>query len=272
MPELVLSDGDTIFFQHHGSGTPLFLVSGLAGRADFWSSHIDRLSKQYLVVTHDHRGTGASSRRRMNFSIEQMSSDVIALADHIGVESFLVVGHSTGGAIAQTLALDYPDRIRALVLSATWAGKDSYIESLFSLRSDVLEEMGLDAYRRLANLMLKPTKNFADLIPSTLSANLVDDGLSTASAIADDTHNIGGRIRALLAYNRRDELHKIHQPTLVSCATDDVIIPPHCSDELYRLIPDAELKKYPDGGHAYTNVFAEAFGQDLLNFLCAKTR
>jgi len=267
MPRLTLTDGDQICFEHYGSGTSLFLVSGLAGRAEFWSSHIEKLSKQYLVVTHDHRGTGSSTRRRMSFSIEQMSSDVIALADHLGIEQFHILGHSTGGAIAQTLALDHSDRIRGLVLSATWAGKDSYIESLFSLRRDVLEEMGLNAYHRLANIMLKPSNAFADLLPTALVDNLMEDGASTAGAIADDTYNTSSRIRALLEFDRRADLHRIKHRTLISCATDDVIIPPHCSDELHDGIADSILKKYSSGGHAYTNVLEEEFRSDLMAFL-----
>lgn len=257
---MTLEDGDQLWFEHCGSGKPLFLISGLGGCGDFWTTHLDRLAQHFLVVVHDHRGTGASSRRPIQFSIAQMSSDVIALADHIGVDSLHVVGHSTGGAIAQTLALDHPDRVRSLVLSATWAGRDGYIDSLFSLRRDVLEQMGLTAYQRLANIMLKPPNAFADLFPSVPDVQLSGKG------VADDAQNISGRIRALLEFDRRDDLHRIKQPTLISCAEDDVIIPPHCSRELHQLISGSSLKVYSSGGHAYSNVLADEFSTDLLTF------
>lgn len=260
MPHLTLNDGDQLWFEHNGSGPPLFLVAGLGGRGEFWDAHVEHLSKSFLVVTHDHRGTGASSKRRMQFSIAQMTSDVVAIADHLDIESFHIVGHSTGGAIAQTLALDYPTRVRSLALSATWAGRDSYIDSLFSLRRDVLEQMGLGAYQRMANLMLKPPRSFVDRLPV-----LADVGVKAAD-IGNDAHNISNRIVALLEFDRRDDLHQIYQPTFISCAEDDVIIPPHCSTELHRGIDGSTLNIYPDGGHAYTNVRVDEFRNDLLSF------
>ncbi len=261
MPHLTLDDGDQLWFEHHGSGPPLLLVTGLGGRADFWDAHVERLSKHYLVVTHDHRGTGASSRRRMQFSIDQMAADVLALADHLDIESFHVCGHSTGGAIAQTLALDHSTRVRCLILSATWAGKDSYIDSLFSLRRDVLEQMGLSAYRRMANLMLKPPRSFVSQLPELASIGI------DAPAVGDDAHNISNRIRALLDFDRVDQLAAINNRTFISCARDDVIIPPHCSEVLHRCITGSTLKVYASGGHAYTNVLVDEFNADLLSFL-----
>ena len=264
MPSLTLADGDKLAFEFEGSGEPVLLVSGLGGRGDYWRGVSEFLRRRFLVVSHDHHGTGNSSRRTIDFSIEQMANDTLALADHLGLSRFHVIGHSTGGAIAQTLALDHSDRIRKLVLSATWPGRDSYVESLFTFRRDVLEQMGVPAYQRLANLMLKPPSNFASLLPQVLAGD-ADKPWSDAQVV--DARNLSRRIVALLAFDRRHELHRIEHPCLVSCAKDDVIIPPHLSRELHDRLANSEFKMFSHGGHAYTDVHAHEFSEDVIAFL-----
>ena len=104
-----------------GSGPPLLLVPGLGGRAEFWDPVVPPLAARFTVILHDHRGTGRSSIERIDYSIAQMTGDVIALLDHLGFDRAHLIGHSTGGAIGQTLAIDFPQRLDRLVLSATWA-------------------------------------------------------------------------------------------------------------------------------------------------------
>jgi aminoacrylate hydrolase len=56
------------------------------------------------VVIHDHRGTGESSRSRIRYSVDQMTDDLLAVMDDLRIVKAHLVGHSTGGAIGQTMA------------------------------------------------------------------------------------------------------------------------------------------------------------------------
>jgi aminoacrylate hydrolase len=126
MPVVTLADGEELYYEVHGQGPPLVLVSGLNGVGAFWKPHLDALSRNYRVVLHDHRGTGRSSPSRIDYSVEQMAGDLVELLDHLEIGKADIVGHSTGGAICQVLGIDHPGRVASLVLSATWTVADGY--------------------------------------------------------------------------------------------------------------------------------------------------
>ena len=98
-----------IDYEEYGEGPPLMFVSGLGGVGSYWTPQIEAFAKHYRVIIHDHRGTGQSTKSKIRYSLEQMSADTIGLMDVLGVSSAHLVGHSTGGAIAQILCLDHPD-------------------------------------------------------------------------------------------------------------------------------------------------------------------
>ena len=105
-----------IFYEGHGEGPPLFLVSGLGGAAAYWTPNLPALSERYRVITHDHRGAGQSSHSKIAYSVDQMTDDLVRLMDHLRIERAHVLGHSTGGAIGQTLAVTHPERLASLVI------------------------------------------------------------------------------------------------------------------------------------------------------------
>lgn len=249
-------EGVTLWFDDVGTGEPLFAVSGLSGIASFWDPHVDALTQDHRVITHDHRGTGRSSRTRGDYSIEQMAQDVLAIADHLNIDSFHFIGHSTGGAIGQHLAVHHADRIKTLVLSSTWAGSDSYMQSLFTLRRDVLKDMGMKAYKRIGSLLLKPPALFKD-----------NAYPSTEEETPADAHITLSRLQALLSFDIRERLNEIVAPTLIMCTEDDVITPPHLSRELSEKVVRSELVMLNAGGHFYPETFPGEFQQHVLAFL-----
>ncbi len=146
MPVLRLSDGEELYYEIHGQGPPLALISGLNGTGAFWTPHLPALGVRFTVVLHDHRGTGRSSPSRIDYSIDQMADDVLQLLDHLEIHEARLVGHSTGGAICQTLAIERPERVARMVLSATWTATDAYFRRLFEVRSDTLRALGPEGY------------------------------------------------------------------------------------------------------------------------------
>jgi aminoacrylate hydrolase len=75
----------------------------------------------------------------------------------------------------------------------------------------------------------------------------------------------------MLAFDRTSELGRIKTPTLVIGAEDDLVTPAYFSEELARLIPEAEVKIFPRGGHYLTEVQAREFNNAVLPFLVAHT-
>src|SRR5882757_2630864 len=84
MPQIKLRDGAELYYEKHGNGPPLFLVSGLGGDGRFWGANVEALAKHFTVIVHDHRGTGRSTLSRIAYSVAQMADDALQLIDALG--------------------------------------------------------------------------------------------------------------------------------------------------------------------------------------------
>ena len=124
MPRIQVGDG-ALYYERQGVGFPVMFLSGLAGFASFWQDQFAAFAKTFDVITHDHRGIGQSDLTRSGFTVDRMAADVIGLMDALEIERAHVVGHSTGGAMAQILAIEHPKRLASVVLSATWTKPDA---------------------------------------------------------------------------------------------------------------------------------------------------
>jgi aminoacrylate hydrolase len=260
MPKANIGDAE-IYYEEHGSGEPLLLVSGLGGTAAYWKPNIPALAAKYRVIVHDHRGAGQSTHSRIRYSVDQMTDDVLRLMDHLKIERAHLVGHSTGGAIGQTMAIRNPERLRKLVLFATWTKADKFFRQLFEARRALLTQVGKEAYGRGGTLFLYP--------PSWIKANevLVEEREKLSIATFAPPEVVASRIDAIVAFDRTAGLGSIRTPTLVLGAKDDVITPAYFSEELARDIPGAKLEIMPEGGHCASETALEAFNRAVVSFL-----
>jgi aminoacrylate hydrolase len=263
MATIALGDAE-LYYEDTGRGEPLLLVPGLSGRGSFWAGQVADFARDFRVVVHDHRGTGRSTHSRIHYSVEQMAADVLRLMDALGIEAAHLVGHSTGGAIGQVLALEHPRRLRSLVLSATWAGPDPYFLRLFESRKAVLLTHGVEAYLRTSALFMSP--------PAWISANdvLLTEQHRAALAEAAPVEVTASRIEAIMRHDRRSRLGEIRTPTLVIVAQDDMITPRFYSDELASRVPGAKLVVLDSGGHAAPGLSAAAYNAAVGTFLRAQ--
>lgn len=250
-----------LYYEAHGSGEPLFLVSGLGGTAAYWKPNLPALAAKYRVIVHDHRGAGNSAHSKIRYSVDQMTDDLVRLMDHLEIERAHLVGHSTGGAIGQTLAVTRPERLKKLVLFATWTKADKFFRQLFAARRALLTEVGKEAYVRAGTLFLYP--------PSWIKANerMIEERESLTIAAFAPPEVVASRIDAIVAFDRTAELSRIRTPTLVLCAKDDFITPAYFSEQLAQMIPGAQLVLMPQGGHCASETVLEAFNATLLTFL-----
>ena len=155
MPTEHLPTGIDLYYEVHGQGEPLVLIPSTAFAADVWlSSQVPELSKSLQVVIFDPRGCGRSTPAQGVYTIEQMAADVLALLDHLRLPAAHVLGHSMGGRIALALALDFPGRVKSLLLAATGSGQagrsgpESGVPGLpFRLVHDLVT-MGFEEYVR----------------------------------------------------------------------------------------------------------------------------
>jgi aminoacrylate hydrolase len=167
--------------------------------------------------------------------------------------------------MAQVLAIDHPKRFASVVLSATWTKADAYFRRLFSLRKEILQRLGPSMYLQESTLLLFPSwwiaRNNEQL------RRLEAQQLATFAS----AEVVASRIDAMLAFDRTADLARIKLPTLVVGAEDDIVTPAYFAEELARLIPGAEIKIFPRGGHFLNQVRAREFNNAVLPFLTANT-
>lgn len=263
MPKASIGDAE-IYYEEAGHGIPLLLVPGLSATGTFWAHQVEYFSRDFRVVTHDHRGGGRSTHSRIKYSIEQMAQDVLGLMDWLGIDAAHIVGHSTGGAIAQTIAEDHPGRVESLVLSATWAGQDAYLMRLFEAKKQVLVDSGVEAYLRNSLLTLAPPWWIRDNDAAIAASHRV------TAATAAPVEVMASRIDAILAFDRRARLGEIRAPTLVIVARDDMVMPPFYSEELAQKISGARYVVLERGGHFLPLITPDPYNEAVGAFLRAQ--
>jgi len=131
-----------------GSGDPaLVLVHGYTGAKEDFADHVDLLASDRRVVAYDHRGHGESSRAP-RYSIDLLVDDLVALANTLGLERFVLLGHSMGGFVAQRFAWRHPERLSGLVLMDTGPGPlrmDGPRRQLIEAAGRIAMEQGMEA-------------------------------------------------------------------------------------------------------------------------------
>lgn len=260
MPFAPIRDGQ-LYYETHGSGPPLLLVAGLGGMGVYWRPQIASYAQRYTVIVHDHRGCGQSTRSEIDYSVDQMSRDLLDLMGHLGIERAHLLGHSTGGAIGQTIAVTNPERLAGLVLYATWTRTDAFMGRIMKARKTLLETAGADAYIDLTPCLLFPDW-WLNQNPEKLAA------LDRATRESFPPVTIAAsRCQAVIDFDRTRDLGKIRAPTLVICARDDFLTPFYYSEELTRRINGAKLVGIERGGHCASQVDPAAFDRPVLEFL-----
>jgi len=263
MPRISIGDCQ-LYYERHGAGFPVMFASGLGGHANFWREQVPVFARDFSAIVHDQRGIGQSDATRMAYTIEGNAADLIALMDALKIEKAHVLGHATGSAVAQVLAIEHPERVASIVLAASWARQDPFLRRIYTLRRDLLTQLGPASYLQASTVMLYPA--------SWIARNNEKLRLMESQQLAGfKTEIVLSRIDALLAYDRSADLPLIKTPTLVVAAEDDFVIPSYLSEELARLISGAEAKFFPQGGHCFMQISPREFNQAVLPFLTQHT-
>ena len=139
-----LLNGINVHYQIKGEGPDVVLIHGVTSTLAIWYTKvIPALAPDYRVISYDLRGHGYTDLTPSGYTSRDMTVDLLALMDHLGIEQARLVGHSFGGSIGLHLALLHPERVAGVVLSDTgiaclrhlrtirdWPGWDLYREQL----------------------------------------------------------------------------------------------------------------------------------------------
>ncbi len=123
MPNVSLPTGANLYYETHGQGEPLILIPSTAFSCEVWKPSQLPLAESTQLILHDPRGCGRTTETQKVYTINQMANDVVALLDHLKIPSAHLVGHSMGGRIALEMALNFPGRVKSLIMAASGSGQ-----------------------------------------------------------------------------------------------------------------------------------------------------
>ncbi len=232
MPYAESSAGKLFYTVSHSipEGPTLLLVHGAGGTRLHWPAELRRLSSA-TVYTLDLPGHGRSEGSGYDH-IERYAEAVVALMDWVGIEKGVIVGHSMGGAIAQTMALTHADHVAGLVLVATGARLRVFPAILEGIRSN------FEAATALITLSAWSTET---------SPRLTELGKQTLLKTGPDV--LLADFRACDRFDMIKCLDQIRVPTLVVAGSADQLTPVKYARFLAEHIPDARLKIVENAGH-----------------------
>ncbi len=270
MTRALLNSGLQLEYDTFGSSDDpaLLLVMGLGAQMTAWDTGWCELlaSHNRFIIRFDNRDVGLSTQidgvvdvgalmmaamtggelPEVPYTLSDMAADAIALLDHLGVERAHVVGASMGGMIAQTMAIEHPERLISATSIMSTVGDQAYGQPAPEALSILLappvftREAIVD---RSANFAVVASQRYFDPAAARLRAGEAFDRSFTPDGF-------GRQIAAIFASGDRSAaLANVTVPMLVIHGLDDKLITPSGGRRTAELVPGAHLLELADMGH-----------------------
>jgi pimeloyl-ACP methyl ester carboxylesterase len=255
--------GLRLFYETDGKGEPLLLIPGLGDDHRLFDPLREAAKGQHRLILVDNRDAGVSDEASASYGTGEMAQDALAVVDLLGVARFHVLGVSMGGAIAQQVALQAPDRVASLVLVSTWGRTDAFLRGVF------------EGWRLMVS-RLTPAQFLAAQAPWLLSPRFLASPTPQLVALEKGMLERGWprsipaferQVGACMSHDVLGVLAMLQTPTLVLTGEDDILTPPRYSRALAAMLGRAELGLLTGVGHACLLESPRPFAERVLRFL-----
>ena len=248
---------------------PVLLVMGFTAQMIAWPDRFCELLVDHglQVIRFDNRDCGLSTKfhgvevdpgvvmaaqltgseiPQVPYTLSHMAADAVGLLDVLGIDKAHIVGASMGGMIVQTMAIEYPHRVRSLT-------------SIMSMTGEM--EFGSPTPEAGAVLLAPPPPDRESFIANSVAARVWqsrryfdEERVKTEAARSYDRsfypEGAGRQLAAIYASGSRAEgLQRLQMPTLVIHGTDDTLLQPDGGQRTAELIPNSTLMMVADMGH-----------------------
>ncbi|MFC2187742.1 alpha/beta fold hydrolase [Fulvivirgaceae bacterium LMO-SS25] len=274
-----LSDNIEIAFTDTGEGDKtLIFIHGLGGYLKHWQYNVPDLSKEFRCIAVDLAGYGKSSKGDYSGSMIFHAEVLAEFIEKLDLQNVWLVGHSMGGQISMTLALENPSLIEGLVLAAP-AGIETFTEVQKGLFRNTVTQttiMNTSDEQIRANLKI----NFLEKHPFINEMTNDRIAIKESPLFASHAKTVAGGVAGMVNEPVFDRLGDLIQPCLVIFSSDDALIPnrfmnPNSSAQILantakELIPNAEIKVISGAGHLLQVEKASEFNSILRNFIISR--
>jgi 3-oxoadipate enol-lactonase len=258
----VENQGAKIHWDEQGSGEPLLLISGLSYPSYMWHRARPPLTQSFRTIAFDNRGIGQSDVPPGIYSVALMASDAAAVLDAAGVTTAHVFGVSMGGMIAQEFALQYPRRVRSLILGCTNAGGPHAVRAA----AEVLQ--------LLTRQGMTPEESKEAMIPFIYDAatprERIDEDMAIRMKWYPTPQGYMGQLQGILQWEAYSRIAQITAPTLIVHGETDQLIPVANAQLIAERIAGAKLAVIPRASHIFETDQPATANRIILEFLSAQ--
>jgi proline-specific peptidase len=278
--KLVTGDGRALAYKRVGSGPLLLCHCGGPGFPGATLGELGGLSRDHELVLLDPRGAGASDPPPGDdgYRLEDYAADLEELRQHLGVDSFDLLGHSHGGFVAMTYAVAHPGHVRRLVLVATAPRfAPQYTDAINVVWDASPDPMVAEARRAREQRLSGRARDRDDFDRlAVLEARLFFAHAEHTEQLLAVLRRQPPNLEALSYFNKavaprydlRPELGRIRAPTLVVTGDHDYF-GPLAADEIVAGIPDARRVVLDEAGHFAWFDAPDRFREEVSRFLAA---
>ncbi|MDI6814818.1 MAG: alpha/beta hydrolase [Dehalococcoidales bacterium] len=270
MPFVEVENG-RLYYEISGKGRWLVLIHGAWASHEWWRWQVPELSQTYKVLSLDVRGHGQSSKLERPYHVDGFTRDLEALFQEVGVDEVALVGWSMGGIISMQYYLNYPSKVKALVLIATRAHRNPKLKLRMRLRyiqtrlnlivNSILDFKGYSSFtyegqlRREVKSMLSPAtpREVVDWVIADLINNPRESFFEVAKSFWD--------------WEAGDRLTMVRVPTLIMVGEKDTRTPPRFSHLIHEKIPGARLAIIQNHGHCLPQECPQIVNAEIISFL-----
>ncbi len=258
----VENQGAKIYWDEEGAGEPLLLIMGLSYPSYMWHRTRPVLAQTYRTIALDNRGVGQSDVPPGVYSIALMASDAAAVLDAADVQSAHVFGVSMGGMIAQEFALQYPKRVRSLILGCTAAGGPHAVQA---------EPKVLEVLMRQG---MTPEEAKEAIIPFIYDSGTLRERIDEDMAIRMKWYPTAqgyiGQLQGIIGWEAYSRIAQITAPTMVLHGETDMLIPPTNGRLISKRIPHAKLVLIARASHIFETDQPAVANHAILEYLATQ--
>jgi non-heme chloroperoxidase len=262
-----------LYYEDHGSGTPVVLIHGYPLSGASWEKQVAvLLNAGYRVVTYDRRGFGKSSQPTADYNYDTFAEDLHELITHLELHDFTLVGFSMGGGEVARYLGKYGSRgvSKAVIISGvppyllkTADNPEGVDGSVFA---GIEKAVAADRYAFFTGFF-QNFYNTDQLLGKRVSEQAVQASWNVAA-----TSSATASLACVATWHEdfRQDLARIDVPTLVIHGDADRILPISAAGlRTAKLIKGARLLVVKDGPHCITWTHGEEVNAELLSFLKA---
>ncbi len=259
----ITTDQGIVHYEVYGRGRPVILLHGWLGSWGLWQETMAYLGQYYRTYAMDFWGFGESGKKRDTYAVQDFISLVDQFMDQLGILRAPLVGHSMGGTVSLSVAIQFPQRVtKVVVVGSPIVGSSlSFLLKLFGrkyIAYVVYHNLwGFRLLTRVLGPLYTKDPRWPEMQDRDLSTTTLESFLYS--------------IASLRRTDLRAQLNNIHIPAMGMYGDRDVVVDPGQWKPMLEGIPHARIERFHDAGHFIMLDEPGRFSETLKNFLDTET-